>query len=220
MTEFWNHQHLRGALRRLGTHAAVQAAVVGLVVAGIAAPASADSNPSSQVVTTVQVRPATARLGDEQHDFLIFVNKSRADLCTPERYAFEQEFQAWLDGGQQGDPPPEPASSQQGVKDVQFIQRITPSATTFSIDGPDLPVEVWKLEDNPDGIDCSATDGPGAELFATGTMTWRSVRVMTTVNSRGTLSVEGRIVGTDGQAYNYLVRYGSGPVVSQLVPTS
>ena len=74
--------------------------------------------------------PATARIGDDKNGFITFVNKSRADLCTPERIAYEQAFLAWLDGGEQGDPPPEPASSQQGVKDVQFTQRTAPAATT------------------------------------------------------------------------------------------
>ncbi len=29
-----------------------------------------------------------------------------------------------------------------------------------------VPVEVWREENNSDGIDCTATDGPGAALFA------------------------------------------------------
>jgi hypothetical protein len=207
----------------------VPAAVLGLAVVGMAAPAAADPGTASHVVTTVDVRPATVRIGDDQHGYLIFVNKSRADLCTPERIAYEQAFLAWLDGGEQGDPPPEPASSQQGAKEVQFTQRTAPAATTFAIEGPDLPVEVWKQEDDPDGLDCTATDGPGAALFATGAMTWRSLRVATDASFQANDSIEGQVVGTDAQAYHYLVRYlisqrdGGEPSVRsviQLVPTS
>lgn len=202
----------------------VAVAVLGLAVAGMAAPAAADPGSASQVVTTVDVRPATARVGDDENGFITFVNKSRADLCTPERIAYEQAFLAWLDGGEQGDPPPEPPSSQQGVKDVQFTQRTAPAATTFAIEGADLPVEVWKLEDDPDGLDCTATDGPGAALFATGAMTWRAITIVTDADVQANQSIEGQVVGTDGQTYRYSVRFlfgeHQGHSVIQLVPTS
>lgn len=176
-------------------------AVATLALGAIAVPASA--HPSAQV----DVRPATARISDEDNGFLIFVNRSRAALCTPERIAYENAFVAWLDGGAQGDPPVEPASSQQGVKPVVFTDIDSASATLSTIAGPNLPVEVWREENDSDGIDCTATDGPGAELFATGLMTWTSLRVETANSTHTDLSIAGTVKGTDGQKYRYSVRY-------------
>lgn len=227
MTESASYRHPSRARRSLLVSFGVPVAILSLT-ASMAGPAAADPLPASRGVTTVDVRPATVRIGDDENGFLIFANMSRSDLCTPERITYEEAFLAWLDGGQQGDPPVEPASSQQGVKNVQFTERTASAATTASIDGPDLPVEVWKLEDDPDGIDCTATDGPGAALFATGAMTWRSTQVTTDTGFQTNLSIEGQVVGTDAQAYRYSVRYligqhdGGEPSfqsVIQLIPT-
>jgi hypothetical protein len=195
--------HRRAVLRGVGTLLAALA----LIMTGTSAPAVAHASRSTHDDTTVTVRPATARLSDGDNNLLVFINKSRASLCTDERIAYEQAFIAWLDGGQQGDPPTEPASSQQGVKPVRFTQRVDRDVTTFSVDGPNLPVEVWRQEDDPDGIDCTATDGPGAGLFATGTMTWR-VRAVTALHFQSSdTSLQGCIRNTDGQSYQYTIRY-------------
>lgn len=228
MTRSTSHRHPSRARRSLLVSFGVPAAMLLGMAAGVADPAAAAPVSASPSSTTVEVRPATVRIGDDENGFLIFANMSRADLCTPERISYEEAFLAWLDGGAQGDPPVEPPSSQQGVKDVRFTRHTTSAATTSTIDGPALPVEVWKLEDDPDGIDCTATDGPGAALFATGAMTWRSTQVMTDTGFRTNLSMGGQVVGTDGRAYRYSVRYligqhnGGEPSfqsVIQLVPT-
>jgi len=195
--------HRRPVLRRVST----VLAALGLIVTGTSAPAVAHVSRPTHDDTTVTVRPATARLGDGDHNLLVFINKSRASLCTDERIAYEQAFIAWLDGGQQGDPPTEPASSQQGVNPVRFTQHVEDGVTTSSVDGPNLPVEVWRPEDNPDGIDCTATDGPGAALLATGTMTWH-VRSVTAPHLQASdTSLQGYILGTDSRTYRYTIRY-------------
>jgi hypothetical protein len=205
-------------LGHLGTRRArIGAALAFLLALGFANAGAAVASANPTVAT--ETRPATARLSDPDNDLLVFVNKSRADLCTPERIIFEQQFLAWLDGGAQGDPPPEPASSQQGIAPVTFTQRTAGDVTTFTIDGRNLPVEVWRLEDDVDGLDCTATDGPGAALFATGIMTWHNQRVTTpTGGGSFSVSLQGRVVGTDGQPYNYSIRYGAGNGGTHLVP--
>jgi hypothetical protein len=110
----------------------------------------------------------------------------------------------------QGDPPAEPASSQQGVKPVRFTQRVNDNSQTPSVDGPNLPVEVWQEEDNPDGLDCTSTDGPGAKLFARGLMTWTVHSVTTPTATASDISLKSRVVGVDGRPYSYLVRYLTG----------
>ena len=105
----------RRVARRLvaaGAAAAAAAATIGV--------GSAAASPDLTTTTTHE----TLRLVDEEHGILYFINKSRADLCTPERLAFEAELLAWFDGGAVGDPPAEPASSQQGVAEVQRSVRL------------------------------------------------------------------------------------------------
>src|SRR6478609_9461950 len=144
--------------------ARVVAVGAALTLAGTlgAGPASA-----SPVVSTT-VTHETFRLVDADHGILYFVNKSRADLCTPERLAFEAAFEAWLDGGAVGDPPVEPASSQQGVAAVQRTTRLVDGRTMFTFVGNDVPVEGWLLDGEEGGVDCTATDGPASTLFASG----------------------------------------------------
>ncbi len=112
----------------------------------------------------------TFRLGDGDNQLLVFANKSRAELCTPERIVYEDALEAWFEGGQVGEPPVEPADSSAGVEEVTVTTTSKPQRTTTTVEGDDLPVEVWRFDDEPGGIDCTATDGPGAERFATGTM--------------------------------------------------
>jgi hypothetical protein len=145
-------------------------------------------------------------VADDRHDFLIFLNKSRADLCTPERVAFERALLAWFDDPV-GDPPPEPASSQRGVRPVRFTERTKGGTEIFTHVGRRLPVEVWRLEDDVDGVDCTATDGPGASRFATGTMDWTGRTRTDGAGVSRLTRVEGRVVATDGTRYRYLVQY-------------
>lgn len=90
-------------------------------------------------------------------------------------------------------------------------------------DGPGLPVEVWSLDGEEGGIDCTATDGPGAELVLTGTMDFTSRRVQAATGFSNDVRLRGVLDGTDGQRYSYEVRYlfkqsaGNGSVFQPLV---
>ena len=181
-----------------------------LVVLALVAPVvpaqAGPGNPSGSS-EAAEVRPATLRIAEDENRLIVFVNKSRADLCTPERIIFENAFQEWVNSGQETDPPIEPAASNEGVKPVRFTQRVAGQLMIGTVNGPNLPVEVWHLEDSVDGIDCTATDGPGAGLFATGAMTWRGHNVNGPRLTVSDVSVDGKIRATDGQRYHYLVRY-------------
>jgi len=166
-----------------------------------AGPASA----SPDVTTTVTHQ--TLRLVDEDHGILYFVNKSRADLCTPERLVFEAAFEAWLDGGAVGDPPAEPASSQQGVAEMHRTTRFVDSRELLDVVGNHVPVEAWLLDNEEGGLDCTATDGPGAALFASGPMDFSDVRKTSDPLLTGSVDLAGTIVAPDGTRWNAGVHY-------------
>ena len=139
---------------------------------------------------------------------MIFLNKSRAELCTPEQFDVERVLLEWLNSNQQTDPPAEPDASRQGVKPVRITTLEIGQSTTLKFDGRNLPVEVWQKEDDDvDGLACSATDGTGAGLFGTGTMTFRGLNIESPQFLFDNLSLEGRITDPAGQRYHYLVRY-------------
>src|SRR6478672_4806903 len=125
--------------RRLYRHRGAAALAIGALMATALPAAGA---PARQVAANVvtDVRPATLRLAEERNGLIVFVNKSRADLCTPERFAYEAAFLQWLDSGQQGDPPTEPAASNQGVEPVRFTDSTVGSINVQSANGPNLPV--------------------------------------------------------------------------------
>ncbi len=181
----------------------VLAVGVGLTLAGAlcAGPASA----SPDVTTTVT--HDTFRLSDGDHGLLYFVNKSRADLCTPERLVFEAAFEAWLDGGAVGDPPAEPAASQQGVAEVRRTTRLVDGRAMLNIVGDDVPVEAWLLDGEEGGIDCTATDGPASRLFASGPMDFSDVRKVSDPNQTGSVTLTGVIVDPGGARWNAGVHY-------------
>lgn len=164
--------------------------------------------------TTTTVTHQTLRLVDGEEGVLYFVNKSRADLCTPERLAFEAEFEAWLDGGAVGYPPAEPASSQQGVAEMTLTQRAIGDHETTRVVGDPVPVEVWRLDDEEGGIDCTATDGPGAELVASGPMRFTLQQNRTGSVLTGPISLSGVVTTPAGARLNVGITYvvvGAGP---------
>jgi hypothetical protein len=187
---------------------------------------SATGVASAAPVVDEEVRQSTFRL-DGDNGLLIFANKSRADLCTDERLAFEADLEEWLNNGAVGDPPEQPASSNEGVEDVTFTTRQVDARTITTVDGPGLPVEVWRLDGEEGGIDCTATDGTGAGLFATGTMDFTSRQVQAATGFSNDVRLRGMVEGTDGVTYSYEVRYvfkdsaGQGSVfqpLTRLVP--
>lgn len=191
-----NRRH-RVARRLVAAGAAVAAAAATIGVGPAAA------SPDLTTTTTHE----TLRLVDEEHGILYFINKSRADLCTPERLAFEAELLAWFDGGAVGDPPAEPASSQQGVAEVQRSVRLVNRRELVTIVGDDVPVEAWRLDSEEGGVDCTATDGPGAELFAAGPMDFTDQRHVSDPLLTGDTRVAGVILDPAGTRWNADVHY-------------
>ncbi len=149
---------------------------------------------------------AAVRLVDEEHGLLLFANKSRADLCTPERIVYEGDLQDWFDGGFVGDPPAEPEGTDVGEVGLTQRSRFVDSRELSSLSGP-VPVEVWRLDEEGGGIDCTATDGAGAGLFATGTMDFTSTRRFTDSTVSGDTRLFGPVTDTSGGRWSYDVRY-------------
>ena len=200
-----SHVVRASTLRRLGARAALVTCVLvaAPTTAAAAAPLAAATSPS----ITTEVRPLTTQFGDSENNFTIFLNKSRAELCTPEQFAFERVLLEWLNSDRQTAPPPEPDASRQGVEPVRITTLKIGQSTTLKFDGRNLPVEVWRIEDDEDGLACGGTDGAGAGLFGTGTMTLRALNIDSPRLLFDDFSVEGRITDPDGQRYTYLVRY-------------
>lgn len=179
--------------------------VLGVSVASAAeaSPSGGYPGPHREVVVTHQ----TFRLGDGDNGLLVFANKSRADLCTPERIVFEDAFEAWLDGGQVGEPPAEPADSSMGSAKVVWTTVERNRRTDTTAVGRNLPVEVWRLDDEEGGIDCTATDGPGAERFATGRMDYLVKSVESSSAFRSDIRLDGVVRDEQGSRWNYVIRY-------------
>jgi hypothetical protein len=175
----------------------------GLTLAGALCAGPASATPDVSTTVTHE----TVRLGDGDHGILYFVNKSRADLCTPERLVYEEAFEAWLDGGAVGDPPPEPASSQQGVAEVRRTTRLVDGRAMLTVVGDDVPVEAWLFDGEEGGLDCTATDGPAARLFASGRMDFTDVRRASDPNLTGSVSLSGILVDPAGTRWNAGVNY-------------
>jgi hypothetical protein len=198
-------QHTRRSVAR-------RAAAVGActLVASALGLATASAAPD----TTTTVTHLTLRLVDDEQGVLYFVNKARADLCTPDRLAFEAELQAWFDGGAVGDPPAEPASSQEGVAEMTSTVRTIGDHETLQVVADSVPVEVWRLDDEGTGVDCTATDGPGAELVASGPMRFTLQRNATWSVLTGPISLSGVVTTPDGARLNVGIAYlvvGAGP---------
>lgn len=156
-----------------------------------------------QVVVTHQ----TFRLGDGDNGLVVFANKSRADLCTPERIVFENALEVWFDGGQVGEPPVEPADSSVGSAKVVTTTTARHQRTDTTIEGDDLPVEVWRVDDEEGGVDCTATDGPGAERFATGRMDFLVKSTESPSAFRSDIRLGGVVRDEQGARWNYSIRY-------------
>ena len=181
-----------------------------LVAVGVGAAAAvtlgvAPASASPDVTTTTTHE--TLRLVDEENGILYFVNKSRAELCTPERLAFEALLEAWFDGGAVGDPPAEPVSSSQGVAEVRRTTRVVNGRTVVTTVGDDVPVEAWRLDSEEGGVDCTATDGPGAGRFATGAMDFTDRRHVSDPLLTADTRLAGVLLDDEGTRWNADVHY-------------
>lgn len=181
-----------------------------VVAVGACAAAVATLGVGSAVATpdtSVTVTQRTFRIADGDNGLLYLVNKSRAALCTAERLAFEQALADWLDDGAVGEPPVEPASSQEGVEDVRVSIRVVNGRQVLETLGEDLPVEAWRIDSEEGGIDCTATDGFGAALFASGPMDLSDTRKLADGRVTSDTKAKGVIVDTGGMRWNAEVHY-------------
>ena len=65
----------------------------------------------------------------------------------------------------------------------------------------------WRLDEEGGGIDCTATDGAGAGLFATGTMDFTLTRRFTDSIVSGDTRLAGTVTDTSGGRWLSDVRY-------------
>lgn len=124
--------------RRAGT--AVGCLALLAATTAMAAPAHADPE-----TATVTVDDAWAILADGDNERVAFVNTSREAFCTPEQVAAENAFLAWLQGGEQGDPPEFPAVL--GEVPVTFEVHAIAAGTLRATALTEVPVSLWTFED-------------------------------------------------------------------------
>lgn len=105
---------------------------------------------------------------------VLFLNQTRATFCTPDRVDWEQSFAAWLQDPE-NNPDPGESPVTEGLNRAP-LREVTPfdGVTKVQVTGKNLPAELWTFDEDVQGWEdliapCIDTDGPGAELFATGT---------------------------------------------------
>ena len=90
---------------------------------------------------------------------------------------------------------------------MQHTSRLVNQREMLTIVGDDVPVEAWRLDGEEGGIDCTATDGAGAELFASGAMDFTSSRKVSDALLTGDTRVEGVITDPQGGRWRADVHY-------------
>jgi hypothetical protein len=148
---------------------------------------------------------------DFELGLVLFVNMDRETLCTPEQVAFEEDFLAWIEGGEVGDPP-EPPQDPEGFKSVSFLVKETgKGAIVQHIRASGLPAEVWEMDPDAPGIGpCTDTDGVLTRVGA-GTASFRAndndlFGSGTRGNAFGDRGVI-RLIDEDGDALRYSWRF-------------
>lgn len=137
--------------------------------------------------------PATFIFPDFELGLVVFINMDRATYCTAERVAWEEDFLAWLDGGEIGDPPELPAEPD-GFAAVSFKQHETgQGAIVDQVRGSGLAAEVWEMDADAPGIG-PCTDSDGADhLIGAGT-----ARLIALDNDLGSSGTRGNSFGNRG----------------------
>jgi hypothetical protein len=114
---------------------------------------------------------------DLENEFAVFINIDRATRCPAEQVDYEHAFLAWLEGGEMGDPPPQPVIADgRGLVSVK-AQETGQGALVGHVTGNDLYIEVWHLDSpeyRPFVGPCTDTDDDGS-FFATGTTSYKSI---------------------------------------------
>ena len=113
--------------------------------------------------------PAFFVFPDFDLGLVVFINMDRETLCTAEQVAFEEALTAWIEGGELGDPPEEPAAPE-GFEPVSFlVQETAQGAIVQHLLGLALVAEVWEMDADAPGIGpCTDTDD-ALNLIGTGT---------------------------------------------------
>ena len=147
-------------------------AAVSVVVGGVLAVAPAQA---AMPAETVEFAPSIQTVEDVQ-GLILFVNSTREDFCTAEMVAWEEDFLAWLEGGEVGDPPENPGYD--GIETVTATRMPVGQHNAWIKWSATVPVELWSFDEGvfPDAIGvgpCTDSDEEG-ELVATGTGTWTS----------------------------------------------
>ena len=107
----------------------------------------------------------------------MFINIDRETRCPDEQVQWEQDFFAWILGGEIGEPPPQPPVAPGfDLVDVK-AQETGQGALVGHITGNDLYIELWELdapEDRPFVGPCLDSDDE-ATFFASGTTSYKSL---------------------------------------------
>lgn len=153
--------------------------------------------------------PFTILFPDFENELVVFVNTDRAAYCTPEVVQWENDLIAWLEGGQVGEPPPEPVFPD-GFDGISVQAKQTgQGAIVALVKGSDLNLELWNIdseENRPLVGPCTDTDDDGS-FFAAGTVSFQSndndlFGSGTRGNSFGDQG-KGDVTDADGNEYSY-----------------
>lgn len=174
-----------------------------LLVVGVSS-ANAASGPPERTTETFPIL-----FPDFDNEVVVFINTTRATICTPEQIAFEE----WILDGAEGQPPG-PGFEFEGIDPIAVQSKMVGDGVFVTLaKGSNLHTELWVL-DNPADLGagpCTDTDDK-MEMFADGTSRWQgndndqlgSDTRGNAFGDRGKASLTGV---ADGQSYTYTHRF-------------
>lgn len=173
-----------------------------LLVVGVSS-ANAASGPPDRTEETFPIL-----FPDFDNEVVVFINTTRAMICTPEQIAFEE----WILDGADG-PPPGPGFEFEGIHPIAVQSKMVGDGVVVNLaKGSNLGTELWVLDDPADlgAGPCTDTDDK-MEMFAEGTSRWQgndndffgSDTRANAFGDRGKAS----LTGADGQSYTYTHRF-------------
>jgi hypothetical protein len=138
-----------------------------ILVLALAAPASA--GPPTRVQD-----PFPTIFPDLENGLVVFVNSDRAQACSPDVVAWEEDVIAWIEGGEVGEFPPLPEFPT-GLEPIDIQESETGrGAIVYLAMASGLPIELWELEDDAPLVGpCTDTDD-AMRRVAAGTATFRA----------------------------------------------
>lgn len=174
-----------------------------LLVVGVSSASAASGPPDRTEETFPIVFP------DFENGYAVFINTTRAIICTADQIAFEEWI---LDGAVP--PPPGPGFEFEGIDPIAVQSKMVGDGVVVQLaKGSNLHTELWVLDDPEDlgAGPCTDTDDKD-EKFAEGTGRWQgndndlfaSDTRGNAFGDRGTASLTGV---ADGQSYTYSHRF-------------